>query len=68
MVGRAYTEVALDPRGAPSEVDPGELLDAIRQGRSAARGSRTPVARYVRKFATNAGLKTGAGLRSALGR
>jgi predicted metal-dependent phosphoesterase TrpH len=68
MVGRAYTEVDLDPRGDPSDVDPGELLDAIRQGRSAARGSRAPVARYVRKFATNAGLKTGAGLRSALGR
>lgn len=67
MVGRAYTEVDLDPAD-PTETDPGELLDAVRQGRSDARGSRAPRRRYVRKFATNASIRTGSSLRSALGR
>jgi predicted metal-dependent phosphoesterase TrpH len=66
-VGQAYTEVDCASRDPP-ETATGELLDAIRQGRSAAHGSAVTRRRYVGKFATNAGIRTGAGLRAALGR
>lgn len=62
MVGRAYTAVDVGPRGDPTELDPGEVVDAIRRGRTDARGERAPLGRYLSKFARNAGLRTGAGV------
>jgi predicted metal-dependent phosphoesterase TrpH len=62
MVGRAYTAVDVEARGNPATVAPGEVIDAIRRGRTAPRGERAPVRRYVSKFARNAGIRTGAGL------
>ncbi|MFC7156194.1 CehA/McbA family metallohydrolase [Halomarina halobia] len=65
MVGRAYTEVVVETTAAASEEVPVDaVLDAIRRGATRARGRRTPVHRFVRKYATNARLKTGALLAS----
>ncbi|WP_254546336.1 CehA/McbA family metallohydrolase [Halomarina pelagica] len=61
MVGRAYTEVLVETAAAtPDEVSADAVLDAIRRGATRVRGRRTPVRRFVRKYATNARLKTGA--------
>jgi predicted metal-dependent phosphoesterase TrpH len=52
-VGRASTVVAVD---GPLTVD--RLLAGVRAGRTSVHGRLTPVARYVRKYATNARLAT----------
>lgn len=52
-VGRGYTEVVL-PTDDP---DVEEVLAAVRDGRTRARGHRTPVRRYVRRWTYNARLR-----------
>jgi predicted metal-dependent phosphoesterase TrpH len=56
LVGRAYTELRVtSPPDEPLAVS--DVLDAIRAGRTAVRGGRTPVGHLVRKYARNAALK-----------
>jgi predicted metal-dependent phosphoesterase TrpH len=56
LVGRAYTELHVaSPPDEPLAVS--DVLDAIRTGRTAVRGRRTPVGHLVRKYARNAALK-----------
>lgn len=63
MVGRAYTEVTVaGGEDDPAGVDPPQVLDALRAGRTTVHGRRAPVGRYVGKLAYNVGLRTGGGL------
>ncbi|WP_129112764.1 CehA/McbA family metallohydrolase [Halegenticoccus tardaugens] len=59
LVGRGYTEVAVD-----DPTDPTAVLAAMRAGRTRGGGSRISVGGYVKKYARNARLKTLSGLRA----
>lgn len=59
MVGRTYTEVRVDTDvGSPADLDVDAVLDAVRDGATAVRGTRTPLSHYVAKFATNVEYRT----------
>jgi predicted metal-dependent phosphoesterase TrpH len=64
LVGRGYTEVAVDaaPAGPRSHPDPGAVLDAMRAGRTRVGGRRMPVRRYVGKVVGSVRIRA-AGLR-----
>ena len=56
-VGRAYTELALPgvpPDTPTAEVDPRDVVDALRFGETSTRGRRTPINRSARQYAAGA--------------
>ncbi|AHZ23141.1 MULTISPECIES: CehA/McbA family metallohydrolase [Haloferax] len=56
LVGQAHTMVSVKPANEP--ISTADILDAIRAGRTVARGTRTSARQYLKKYATNARLKT----------
>jgi predicted metal-dependent phosphoesterase TrpH len=59
LVGHAYTEVEIESSiDSPSGLKSSAVLEAIRRGATTAVGRRMSVPNYVRKYATNAKLKT----------
>lgn len=56
MVGRAYTDLAIEGDDGPPAV--ADVLDAIREGRTGARGSTATAVEYVGKVTRSLGIKT----------